>query len=71
MCSGAPQGAPYDLVVVGHFALDVITRRGQPVQGALGGPPAYASLAARKLGASVAVISRVGDDFPEEYNYSR
>jgi len=57
----------YDLVVVGHFALDVIVRRGRPVQGALGGPPTYASLAARKMGALVGVISKIGDDFPAEY----
>lgn len=57
----------YDLVVVGHFALDVIIRHGRPVQGALGGPPTYASLAARKLGALVSVISKIGDDFPAEY----
>lgn len=57
----------YDLVVVGHFALDVIIRQGRPLRGALGGPPTYASLAARKLGALVGVISKVGDDFPAEY----
>jgi len=57
----------FDLVVVGHLALDVITRKGTPTQGALGGPPAYASLAARKMGASVGIISKVGDDFPVEH----
>jgi len=54
-------------LVVGHFALDVIIRGGRPIQGALGGPPTYASIAARKLGASVGVISKVGDDFPIEH----
>jgi len=57
----------YDLVVVGHFAIDVIVKGDAPPQGALGGPPTYASLAARKMGASVGVISKVGDDFPEEH----
>ena len=57
----------FDLVVVGHLAFDVITRKGMPTQGALGGPPTYASLAARKLGASVGIISKVGDDFPIEH----
>ena len=37
------------------------------MEGALGGPPTYASLAARKLGAKVGVISKVGDDFPREH----
>ena len=57
----------YDLLVVGHFAIDVIVRGNEPTEGALGGPPTYASLAARKMGASVGVISKVGDDFPEEH----
>jgi len=34
---------------------------------ALGGPPTYVSLAARRLDARVAVISKVGDDFPNAY----
>lgn len=33
----------------------------------LGGPPTYTSMSARKLGASVSVVSRVGRDFPEAY----
>ena len=57
----------YDLVVVGHIALDFITRGGETIRSALGGPPTYASLAASKLGASVGIISKVGDDFPEEH----
>jgi len=57
----------FDLVVVGHLALDVITRKGMPTQGALGGPPTYASMAAKKMGASVGIISKVGDDFPVEH----
>jgi len=58
----------FDLVTVGHFAIDsilspkIIHRRE-----ALGGPPTYVSVAAAKLGAKVSVISKVGDDFPREY----
>jgi len=59
--------AAYDLVVVGHIALDFITRQGEIVRSSLGGPPTYASLAASKLGASTAIISKVGEDFPKEY----
>jgi sugar/nucleoside kinase (ribokinase family) len=33
----------------------------------LGGPPAYVSVAAARLGAKVSVISKVGNDFPNEY----
>ncbi len=57
----------YDVVVVGHFALDVIIREGELIGGAPGGPPTYASLAASSLGAKVSVISKVGDDFPEDH----
>jgi sugar/nucleoside kinase (ribokinase family) len=33
----------------------------------LGGPPTYVSLAAVKLDAKVSVVSKVGQDFPEDY----
>jgi sugar/nucleoside kinase (ribokinase family) len=33
----------------------------------LGGPPTYVSLTAKRLGAAVSVISKVGEDFPNEY----
>jgi sugar/nucleoside kinase (ribokinase family) len=53
----------YDLTVAGYIVLDYISR-GRTVTGPLlGGPSTYASLAARALGASVAVVSRVGHDF--------
>ena len=58
----------FDLTTVGHFAIDLIS---SPTivspKPTLGGPPTYASLAARKLGARVSVISKVGEDFAEEY----
>ena len=58
----------FDLVTVGHFAIDLITspKIAYP-KPTLGGPPTYVSLAARKLGAKVSVISKVGEDFPHEY----
>ncbi len=58
----------FDLVVVGHFAIDSIIspKLGAPMP-ALGGPPTYVSLAARKLNAKVSVISKVGEDFSEDY----
>jgi len=58
----------FDLVTVGHFAIDLISLpRLVAPKHALGGPPTYVSLAAKKLGARVSVISKVGEDFPEEY----
>ncbi|RLI37001.1 hypothetical protein DRO55_02320 [Candidatus Bathyarchaeota archaeon] len=58
----------FDIVTVGHFAVDLITspRINEP-KPTLGGPPTYVSLAAIALGAEVSVISKVGGDFPREY----
>jgi len=58
----------FDLVVVGHFAIDSILSPKIAVPcDTLGGPPTYVSLAARKLGAKVSVISKVGEDFSDDY----
>ncbi len=58
----------FDLVTVGHFTIDLIlSPKITNPQLTLGGPPTYVSLAARKLGARVSVISKVGKDFPDEY----
>jgi len=58
----------FDLVTVGHFAIDFIH---SPTivspKPTLGGPPTYVSVAAAKLGASVSVISKVGEDFSKDY----
>jgi len=58
----------FDLVTVGNFTIDfVISPRIANPSPTLGGPPTYASLAARQLGSKVAVISKVGKDFSEKY----
>lgn len=58
----------FDLVTVGNFAIDLITSPKIPTPKlSLGGAPTYVSLAARKLDAQVSVISKVGEDFPDEY----
>jgi sugar/nucleoside kinase (ribokinase family) len=58
----------FDLVVVGHFAIDsLLLPKEDAARQALGGAPTYVSLAARKLNAKVSVISKVGEDFPEDY----
>jgi sugar/nucleoside kinase (ribokinase family) len=59
---------PFDVVTVGHFSIDHIrlsNRNG--TKPTLGGPPTYVSLAAKKLGVDVSVISKVGMDFPDRF----
>ena len=58
----------FDIVTIGHFAIDYIvsSKIGQS-KPTLGGPPTYTSLAARKLGAKVSAVSKIGDDFPVSY----
>jgi len=62
------QASMFDLVTVGHFAIDIITspKIASP-QPTIGGPPTYTSIAAAKLGAKVSVISKVGEDFQNKY----
>ncbi|MGQ9565472.1 MAG: carbohydrate kinase family protein [Candidatus Bathyarchaeales archaeon] len=57
----------FDIVTVGHFAIDQIVTPGFSYMQMLGGSPTYVSLAAGKLGAHVGVISVIGEDFPEAY----
>lgn len=57
----------YDLVTVGHIVLDYIEHGGTVKGPQLGGPCIYASLAARALGAHVALSSKVGPDFPKKH----
>jgi 2-dehydro-3-deoxygluconokinase len=57
-----------DIAVVGHFSLDSIRLPTNPhPYHILGGAAAFVSLVARRLGASAAVVSRVGGDFPPPY----
>ena len=54
-----------DLTVIGHVAIDrIVSRNGERVQ--LGGPPSYMALASQILGADIRVITKVGDDLPED-----
>jgi len=58
----------FDVVTVGHFAIDTINSpKITPAQTTLGGSPTYVSVAAAKLGADVSVVSKVGKDFPNKY----
>jgi len=58
----------FDVISVGHFAIDSIflPDRQTPFV-VLGGSVAYVSFAARRLDATVSVVSKVGGDFPEAY----
>jgi len=58
----------FDAVSVGHFSIDSISLpdRHKPFV-VLGGSVAYVSFAARRLDATVSVVSKVGGDFPEAY----
>lgn len=60
----------FDVLSVGHFTIDTIhlPDRKSPFV-VLGGSATYVSLAARRLGARVAVVSKVGFDFPEAYKW--
>jgi len=58
----------FDLVTVGHFAIDLIlSPKILAPTPTLGGPSTYVSLAARQLNSRVSVISKVGEDFPSGY----
>jgi len=59
----------FDLVVVGHQTIDEIYLPGRSMRRSPGGPATFSSLAVRRLGRNVAVISRVGEDFPDDYVY--
>jgi len=52
--------------VAGHVAVDkIITDEGEFHQ--LGGPPCFAASLSRTLGFELETVTRIGDDFPEEY----
>ncbi len=59
-----------DVISVGHFAIDSIflPNRSMPFV-VLGGSVAYFSFAARRLNATVSVVSKVGGDFPSAYSW--
>ena len=57
----------FDFIVAGHFAIDRIKIRKAAEIVRIGGPPFYSAITASRLGARVAVLSKVGGDFPEKY----
>ncbi len=54
-----------ELAVLGHVAIDhVLTPEGCRTQ--LGGPPAYVSLIAQRLGVAARAVTRIGEDMPKD-----
>lgn len=54
-----------EFAVLGHIAIDhVLTSEGCRVQ--LGGPPAYVSLVAQRLGVTVRTVTKIGEDMPKD-----
>ncbi|MEM4703617.1 MAG: PfkB family carbohydrate kinase [Candidatus Bathyarchaeia archaeon] len=60
----------FDIAAVGHLCIDSIflPERTSPCV-VLGGSAAYVSLTARRLESTVAIVSKVGADFPEAYRW--
>jgi len=58
----------FNIAVAGHLSIDIINlpSRTTPFV-VLGGAATYASFAAKRLDATVSVISRVGENFPKAY----
>lgn len=56
-----------DLVVVGKLAIDELSFKGKSYPPVLGGSAAHVSLAAATVGSKVAIVSSIGEDFPEEF----
>ena len=58
----------FDIAVAGHFSIDTINLPSRTAPFViLGGAATYTSFAAKRLDATVSVISRVGENFPRAY----
>ncbi len=58
----------FDLIVAGHFSIDSISLpNGANPYNMCGGAVTFVSHISTLLGAKTAIISKIGDDFPEEY----
>ncbi len=57
----------FDLVVAGKLAIDELSFKGVPTKPVLGGSAAHVALAAATLGSKVAVVSTIGEDFPQNF----
>lgn len=57
----------FDVIVIGHVAIDVNILPHGVIENALGGAPTYAGLAFAALKQNVGIVSKVGADFPEKF----
>ncbi|MEM2250722.1 MAG: PfkB family carbohydrate kinase [Candidatus Hadarchaeales archaeon] len=56
-----------EVVIVGHFAIDINTYPWGTIENALGGAPIYGGLTAVSLGFETGIVSKVGRDFVERF----
>lgn len=56
-----------EIVIVGHFAIDINTYPWGTIENALGGAPVYSGLTAVSLGFETGIVSKVGRDFVERF----
>ncbi len=57
----------FDLIVIGHLLKErIVFADGKETGPVLGGPAAYASVAAAKLGLKVGLVTKIGKDMPEK-----
>ena len=57
----------FDLIVIGHLLKEkIIFSDGKEIGPVLGGPVAYASVAAAKLGLKTGIVTKIGRDMPVE-----
>lgn len=57
----------FDVVVIGHVAVDVNVFPWGVIENALGGAPTYSGLQFAALRQNVGIVSKVGVDFPEKF----
>ena len=57
----------FDVIVVGHVAVDVNVLPWGTIENVLGGPPTYAGLALVALRKNVGIVSKVGADFLDKF----
>lgn len=55
-----------DLIIIGHVMHEVIRFPDYTLGPVLGGPAAYSSIVAARLGAQVGLVTRIGHDMPQE-----
>lgn len=58
---------PFDVIVIGHVAVDVNVLPWGVIENALGGAPTYSGLQFAALKQEVGIVSKVGLDFPEMF----